>query len=398
MTATITWMLPDKLGGVNNFVANILGHRVRDDLSYHAVLARNLGDPDDPSDGDIDAQVVRVSYQLPPENFHSVLRRIARVIPPGRGAIVANDSMSLAVASGQRTGKAVVYINHGDFEHYYQLAVMHEPTIDVYITYTQQMFDRLRELLPKRAEHIFLIPYGVEIPPVTARTESSTLRLLYVGRLDRSKGVMDLPAIDGAVRDAGIETQWTIQGPGPAERELRAAWGDAPHVTWNGRTTMERVKQQYTTHDVLVMPSRAEGLPVALLEGMAAGCVPVVSDLPSGIPEIVENGISGYRVPPGDVAGFARAIAALAGNSSALRSMGAEARARIKARFDIAKQAPEYQRAISAAADLTPRWRRPMIFTGSRLDQPWLPNFLVRQARSLRHNLSALRGGSREAL
>jgi glycosyltransferase involved in cell wall biosynthesis len=204
---------------------------------------------------------------------------------------------------------------------------------------------------------------------------------------------MDLPAIDAQVRVSGVETQWTIQGPGPAEGDLRRAWGDAPHVTWNGRTTMERVKEQYATHDILVMPSRAEGLPVALLEGMAAGCVPVVSDLPSGIPEIVENGISGFRVPPGDIEGFARAIASIAGNRDAVRSMGAEATARIKSRFDITRQAPEYQRAIAAAADLTPRWKQSLIFTGSRLDQPWLPNFLVRGARSLRRDGNASRGG-----
>jgi glycosyltransferase involved in cell wall biosynthesis len=386
MKSTVTWMLPDKLGGVNNFVANILGHRVRDDLAYHALLARNLGDPDDPSDGQIDATVKRIAYRLPPENFRSVLRRIADEIEPGRGAIVANDWMSLAVASAHRTGKAVVYINHGDFEHYYDLALMHEPTIDVYITYTRRMFDRLRELLPQRSEQILLIPYGVEIPSVATGTPSPNLRLLYVGRLDRSKGVMDLPAIDAAVRNAGIETRWTIQGPGPAEAELRSAWGHAPHVTWNGRTTMERVKEQYQTHDLLVMPSRAEGLPVALLEGMAAGCVPVVSDLPSGIPEIVENGVSGFRFPPGDIDGFASAIISVARDSAALREMGKEASKRIKDRFDITQRAPEYQRAISAAADLTPRWRQPLIFSGSRLDQPWLPNFLVRSARQLRRN------------
>jgi glycosyltransferase involved in cell wall biosynthesis len=152
---------------------------------------------------------------------------------------------------------------------------------------------------------------------------------------------------------------------------------------------MDRVKAQYQTHDVLVMPSRAEGLPVALLEGMAAGCVPVVSDLPSGIPEIVENGVSGFRFSPGDIDSFAGAIIGIARDRAALRKMGEEASKRISARFDITRRAPDYQRAIAAAADLTPRWKQPLFFSGSRLDQPWLPNFLVRGARSLRR---ALRG------
>ena len=395
MSVSVTWMLPDKLGGVNNFVANILGHRVRDAVAYHAVLARNLGDPDDPSDGDLDANVRRISYRLPPENFRSVLRRIAAQIPHGRGAIVANDWLSLATASAHRTGKAVVYINHGDFDHYYDLALMHDPTIDLFITYTRRMYERLRELLPHRAEHVLLIPYGVEIPQRRKRDESDEIRLLYVGRLDRSKGVLDLPAIDTFVRSAGIHARWTIQGPGPAEEELRKAWPDASHVTWNGRTTMERVKEQYATHDILVMPSRAEGLPVALLEGMAAGCVPVVSDLPSGIPEIVENGLSGFRIQVGDAPGFADAIVAIARDRRALVRMSDEAAARIRIGFNIEERARQYQAAIAAVTNITPRWSRPRIFHGSRLDKPWLPNFVVRGARTLSGNLRAWRSPDR---
>jgi glycosyltransferase involved in cell wall biosynthesis len=394
MSTSITWMLPDKLGGVNNFVANLLAHRNPDELTYEVVMARNLSDPDDPSDGNLRANVKRVAYRLPPENFHSVLRRLAGQITPGRGVIVANDWLSLATASARRTGKAVAYINHGDFQHYYDLAAMHDQTIDLYITYTDRMYQRLREILPDRHSDIVCIPYGVEIPEVRTHRRSETLRLLYVGRLDRSKGVLDLPEIDRQLQARGIATEWTIQGPGPAEQEVRRAWGEAPHVTWNGRTTMDRVKQLYVEHDVLVMPSRAEGLPVALLEGMAHGCVPVVSDLPSGIPELVENGVSGFRIPVGDVAGFADAIASLASERSALISMSGEAAERVKLKFNIADRAPQYQRAIAAAAELTPRWSRARVFQGSRLDKSWIPNVLVTGARSLRRAMTEIAGPS----
>jgi glycosyltransferase involved in cell wall biosynthesis len=384
-------MLLDKLGGVHSFVANLLAHRLPDNLRYNAILERNVQDLDDPSDGDLRANVSRVVFRLPLENYHSVLKRIARQLPEGPGAIVSNDWLSLAVVAAQRTGKSVVYINHGDFSYYYDLAVLYQSTIDLYITYTEKMRGRLCELLPQRKDDILLIPYGVEIPPRRKRSESEAIRLLYVGRLDRSKGVFDLPAIDARLRSAGVNTRWTLQGPGPAEAQLRQAWGRASHVTWAGRSSMERVKEQYFEHDILVMPSTAEGLPVALLEGMASGCVPVVSDLPSGIPEIVENGMSGFRVRPGDIDGFADAIATLAADRAARGSMSEEAAARIEAGFNIVDRAPQYQQAITTAAHSEPRWPGRRVYFGSRLDRPWIPNVAVTSARSLRRRLLDLR-------
>jgi glycosyltransferase involved in cell wall biosynthesis len=394
MRPSVTWMLPDKLGGVYNFAGNLLAHRAPDDLTYSAILARNLTDPDDPSDSDLQANVRSVSYRLPPENFHTVLRRLARSVPEGRGVIVANDWLSVAMASAHNTGKSIVYINHGDFQHYYDLALMHEPTIDLYITYTERMHNRLRELLPHRKEDILCIPYGVEIPTRRHRALSNPIRLLYVGRLDRSKGVFDLPSIDRLLRDSGLAPEWTIQGPGPAEHELREVWGNAPHVRWLGRSSMEQVKKQYVEHDILVMPSRSEGLPVALLEAMASGCVPVVSDLPSGIRETVENGVNGFRVAPGDITGFADAIISLDSQRGALRAMSDNAASRIESRFDIQQRAPEYQRAISGLIGRKPRWSQARVFHGSRLDRPWIPNIVVRSARSLRHGLRRLRRSS----
>jgi len=391
MSRTVTWMLPDKFGGVYNFAANLLAHRQPDGAKYHAILARNLADPDDLSDADLSAAVSRITYRLPPENFHSVLRRLVAEVPAGKGAIVANDWLSLAMASAHQTGKAVVYINHGDYQHYYDLARMYDSTIDVFITFTERMHGRLQELLPHRRDDILCIPYGVEIPERRSRTGSGELRLLYVGRLDPSKGIFDLPEIDGILKRSGLSATWTIQGPGPAQSELKERWGDPPHVRWLGRSGMKDVIEQYLEHDILVMPSRAEGLPVALLEGMASGCVPVVSDLPSGIPEIVENGISGFRVKAGDVAGFAEAVLRLASDRRALRSMSDEAAARIEARFNVKRQAPEYQNAILAAAETSPRWSRSRVFLGSRLDQPWIPNIVVKGARSLRRGLWQLR-------
>ncbi len=366
---SIVYVLPDKVGGVLNFVDNLLAHRRPDGWTHHAILTSNRLEIDTRFDGRMAAdEQHRVEYSLPVENLYTVLRRLARAIPPGPGVLVANDWIELAMLSVHPSERTIVSITHADFGYYYDLAELHEPIIDCFVTYTRRMHDRLVERLPHRRDSIFNLAYGVEIPAVHRAAAPGPLRLLYVGRMNRAKGVFDLPAIDALLREQGVAVTWTLQGVGPDEAELRDRWGaHAP-----GR---------------LVMPSRTEGLPVALLEAMAAGVVPVVSDLPSGIPEVVEPGLTGHRPLPGDIRGFAAAIAGLARDRERLEEMSRGARRTVAERFDIRERAADYQALYARAAELRrPKPARPRLSYGSRLDSPWLPNSLVRAVRTVQRS------------
>ena len=380
----VVYVLPNKLGGVFSYVGNLLSHRRPDEFSYAAVRTHNAGQTDTqisdslPVDRD-----VQFEYSLPVENVHAVLRRLARIIPRGPGVIVANDWIELALTSIYDSGRAVIAINHGDFDFYYDLAVRHQETIDAFVTYTQHMFRRLQELLPDRHDSIFLLPYGVDIPQSMRRPAPGRLRLLYVGRLSQDKGVFDLPLIDRRLRELGVDVLWTVQGAGPDDARLRAAWSDRPDIRWTGQQSKSDVLRLYEQHDVLVMPSRGEGLPVALLEAGAAAVVPVVTDLASGIPEVVESGVSGHRAPVGDIGAFADAIATLDRDRHLLESMSATVRDVVARRFDATQRTVEYQRLFSRWRELKrARPTHPRLYYGSRLDRPWMPNAAVKLIRS----------------
>jgi glycosyltransferase involved in cell wall biosynthesis len=378
--ADVVYVLPDKLGGVFNFCGNLLGHRARTGLPHRAVLTHNPISHDVRSDERLPAdEQVSVENELPYENVYAALRRVNAAIA-GRGALVANDWIELATVAAYPSERTVFSIVHGDFDYYYDLARKHQADVDAWVTYSEAIYTRLVETLPHRAADMYLRRYGVEIGG-ERKPVAGPLRLLYVGRIDRHKGVFDLPAIDAALREAGVAVAWTVQGTGPDDAALKDAWPN-PSVRWTGRRDMSDVLAEYTQNDVLVMPSRGEGLPVALLEAGAAGMVAVASDLASGIPEIVRNGETGYRVAVGDCAGFAAAIHALAADRARLEQMSGAVRALVTREWDIRARALEYQ-------DLFERWqelRRRKGHTrerqyGSRLDQPWIPNGLVRAVR-----------------
>ncbi len=95
--------------------------------------------------------------------------------------------------------------------------------------------------------------------------------------------------------------------------------------------------------DLLALPSFTEGMPNVVLEAFAAG-VPVVSTAVGGAPEVVEDGVSGFLVPPGDAAALADRIGEALASEERLRDMGWHGRQCVHERFTFAVQAQAYRR------------------------------------------------------
>jgi glycosyltransferase involved in cell wall biosynthesis len=388
------YVVPDKMGGMLNIVASLLQHRAPDGMAYHAVLTRNRLDTDTRFGGRLAAdEQITVDFALPVENIYAVLKRLRHAIPDGGGVLVSNDLLELAMLHVYKTDRMVVQLLHGDHAYYYDLAVRHQSVIDVFAAYSRAMYDELRRRLPHRADDVLHLPYGIPLPArVRDARVDGPLRLLFAGRLEHGqKGVFELPMIDRLLGERGVPVTWSIVGAGPDEEQLRAQW-QAPHVTWHGIFPHADVLHLLADYDVFVLPTRTEGFPVALVEAMASGLVPVVSDIASGVPEVVDAGVHGFRPPVGDVSAFADAIETLAHNRAMLNAMSGAARERVRADFDAERRTRDYQQLF---AEWRQRRRQRSVLStlpyGSRLDRPWMPNSVVRVVRS---GMRALAGKS----
>ncbi|HEV8318237.1 MAG TPA: glycosyltransferase family 4 protein [Vicinamibacterales bacterium] len=383
---SVVFVSPGVMGGVISIIANLLAYREPDAFTYHVVLTDEARSADARFTGRLPAdtqRVVRVSLGI--ENIHALIRRVRRALPPGGGVLVTNDLVELATVSALDVNRTVMMLIHGDDPYYYDLAVRHEDVIDVFICYGQVMFDTLRQRLPGRHGSIVHLPYGIPLPARTRTAARGPLRLLYAGRLDHGhKGVLDLPAIDAALSATGTPVSWTIVGGGPDDAELRARWNGAAHVRWLGVMANAEVIEEAARHDVFVLPTRTEGVPVAMIEAMGAGLVPVVSDIPSGVRELVDPGVHGITPPVGDIAAFADAIRALHSDRDRLETMSAAARERVVARYNVRERVRAYQQLFARHHELRrPRPPRTRLRYGSRLDRPWIPNAAVKAIRSL---------------
>jgi glycosyltransferase involved in cell wall biosynthesis len=380
---SVVYVLPDKMGGSSTIIANLLQYRTADEFTYRAVLTHNQLDVETRLQRHLGADSqATFEYALPLENIYAVARRLRRAIGPEPGVLVCNDFVEMLLVTLMDPGRTIVQILHGDYDYYYDLASVHEPLVHAFVAYSRVVHERLCERLPHRRDTIFWLPYGIPVPEVVRQASVAPLRLIFVGRLDEAKGVFLLPEIDRLLREAAVPVTWTIVGSGPAGPELHTTWRDPAHVRFVSAATPSEVVRLCADHDVFVLPTRAEGLSVATVEAMGAGLVPVVTDLP-GMVELAGDDRPGYRVPAGDAPAFAGAIVGLARDRDRLEQISAAARQLVVDRFDIRARASAYQMLFALWRDLyRPRPALPVTSYGSRLDQPWLPNPVVRLVRT----------------
>jgi glycosyltransferase involved in cell wall biosynthesis len=136
-------------------------------------------------------------------------------------------------------------------------------------------------------------------------------RILYAGNLVRSKGVAVLLEAYGLLRARGVAAELKILGEGSAEADLRreAARIGAPDVSWSRFVPQDQMAMEYGSSTVVVLPTlgAAEGLGLVLVEALLAGTA-VIGTTAGGIPEVIEDGVTGLLVPGGDVPALAAAL------------------------------------------------------------------------------------------
>ena len=200
------------------------------------------------------------------------------------------------------------------------------------------------ELWPK----LLVVRCGVDVdefsPP--GADGDGTLRILTIGRIDAMKGNVLLLQALARLAEQGLEPELTFVGDGPSRAKaigIANELGVADRVTWTGAVGNDRIREFYAAHDVFCLPSFAEGVPIVLMEAMAME-LPVVASAITGIPELVEDGVSGFLVRPGRLDELVQRLARLLTDEKLRGSMGQAGRAKVEVEYDLGRNAQELQR------------------------------------------------------
>jgi glycosyltransferase involved in cell wall biosynthesis len=178
------------------------------------------------------------------------------------------------------------------------------------------------------ADKILVARLGVDVPDypiLTPRAEASDrgsqFTLLAVGRLHKVKDHAFLLRACAQLRAGGLGFECFIAGEGPERRHLESLirkYGLEETVTLLGHVPPEQMDSVYQRADLLVLTSRSEGIPLVLMEAMAAGKV-VLAPAITGIPELILAGKTGFLYAPGSLGDF---VARLLLIHSLLRTQG----------------------------------------------------------------------------
>lgn len=177
------------------------------------------------------------------------------------------------------------------------------------------------------------IPCGVPLPQQPAQPPSDCLKLIYVGRLEEEqKQISEMTrALCRAVRVVP-NVEAVIVGEGSARanvEKILTEEGKGLPIRLTGLVKNTQIQAVLSESHVIVLLSDYEGLPIALMEAMACGVVPICLQIRSGIPELVEDGVTGLLVSDkGDE--FTNAVQRLKSEPELWRQLSSSARAKIE--------------------------------------------------------------------
>ncbi len=327
------------IGGVQRRVAEEISYFSRNRSFEIAIIYSGCGDPfqlDGVSYYPI--TLPQMIYPLKTILFSFRAARLIQSLPPFDILETHHDAGFAAMLAGKKTYKRWVEVVHGIFldefltmKKYYSflsrdflkasallpLSIIEKTAVrksDAVITVSGFAKMRLAELYKIPPTKVNIIPNGIrdEIckseklepgKPKNSEVVQSKIKFLYAGRLDARKGILDLIQAFALTVDEIPEVELTIIGSGSQSAKatlLCDELGIKEKVNFRGNISDDELVAAYRSADVLCMPSLQEGQGIVALEAQACG-LPVIGTHSGGLPEAVNNGETGFLVPPHDI-------------------------------------------------------------------------------------------------
>ena len=324
-----TW----SLSGVNVAVANLIRELVKNKIDARFLLTDpfKFDSMPMPAPSDIPVDILPAK-KSPKSHQRAMVRYLKKMAPcvyvPGYDwdhscvcPVLADDIIVLGVVHSD---------DPAHYEHVKRLGKYWNTIVCV----SHIIAENTYKINPLFKPRIYEIPSGVLVPDMEQKKikAGAVLKIIYTGRvIQHQKRILDLVKIVESLEQKKINFHLTITGDGPQYNELENALASAAEkglVKMTGTLANDELIRLLPEYDAFVLTSDFEGTPVSLK---------------SGISELVEQGVNGFRVPVGDICGFADKFELLFQNSDLRKKMSEKSRASIiNSRYSIENVAKQY--------------------------------------------------------
>jgi glycosyltransferase involved in cell wall biosynthesis len=197
---------------------------------------------------------------------------------------------------------------------------------------SDQWKERLQKICPNAK--IEVLANGVALPDLQLRREELHPSIVFLGSLARGKGIYDLLHAFARIAKRFPDVKLICAGGGAVAqaRAMAARFDLEGRVEFPGWIDAEQKRHLLAGATAFVLPSYAEGLPMALLEAMSWR-LPVVATPVGGVPQLVQHRSNGLLVAPGNIEQLAAALAEVLGDAALRRHLGSAARTTIEERY-----------------------------------------------------------------
>ena len=191
------------------------------------------------------------------------------------------------------------------------------------------------------------------------RPRGARIKLVYTGRLVQyQKRILDFTEFAHALDRTGVPYELSLIGEFATKEGIQHVFEDAARahledgrIRLLGRLPRDEIFEELRRNAFFLLLSDFEGLPLSLVEGMAAGCVPIVAEMPSGIPELITHGDDGLIVSGRDYDAWAQMLTTLWGDGDRLAAMSRNARSTVRRAFTVEKIGKEFHDLVTSIAD-----------------------------------------------
>ncbi len=377
----IIFTFPIALGGVSSFNFNIINNsKLLKNFYSKVILIKNINEtrPSFTEKFNVDEQIVFEMSDF--ENQYHMQKRLSNLLGNAVGAIVTDNGFTMETARRFNNPKTVFSLIHDYY--YVNQQVKLNDWADVVIAHSSFFGDAVFASNPDIwDDRVFYIPYGVKQLNQFPEKSKDILNVVFLGRLENSKGVIKLFEIQKLLLEKKVKVNWTIIGKGSLKNELVEQWKNET-ISFHEPDSTDDVYDLLKKQDVFVFPTTFEGTPVAILEALSCGVVTIVNDLPGGIRDIVTDKI-GFRCSGNSIEAYANFIIKLISDKILLNEMQQNCFALANSTYNVENNADKYVELFLKFKTLLRKDKSP-IRKLKKLDKPFFPNWVTTSVRKIK--------------